>query len=57
MADRHKTPPLTFRPPADLRAWLAEVSKATGRAIGAIIIDALREYKERHNADPDTTGR
>lgn len=57
MADRHKTPPLTFRPPADLRAWLAEVSKTTGRAIGAIIIDALREYKERHNADPDTTGR
>lgn len=47
MSDRHKTPPLSFRPPADIRAWLTEIAETTGRPVGAIVIDALREYIEQ----------
>jgi hypothetical protein len=54
MTDRHKKPPLTFRPPADIRAWLAETADATGQPISVIVIDALREYKERHISETAT---
>jgi hypothetical protein len=55
MADRHKLPPLTFRPPADIRAWLAELAHITGEPIGAIITESLREHKERQWC-PDPKG-
>jgi len=53
MADRHKTPTVTFRPPADLRSWLTELARTTGRPVGAIVVSALREYKERSETGPE----
>jgi hypothetical protein len=51
--DRHKTPTITFRPPADLRSWLTDLARITGRPVGSIVVSALREYKERTEPEPD----
>lgn len=53
MADRHKTPTVTFRPPADIRSWLIELARITGRPVGAIVVNALREYKDRTETEPE----
>ncbi|MGH3283604.1 MAG: hypothetical protein ACRDPD_02770 [Streptosporangiaceae bacterium] len=54
MADRHKTPTITFRPTAEIRAWLIELAQTKGQPVGAIVIKALREYKDRHGeAEPE----
>lgn len=53
MADRHKTPTITFRPPADLWTWLTELARITGRPVGAIVVSALREYRERNKTGPE----
>lgn len=55
MTDRHKTPTITFRPPADLRSWLIELARITGRPVGAIVVNALREYKDRNETGPEAT--
>jgi hypothetical protein len=52
MSDRHRFPPLTFRPPADIREWLANLAETTGQPVGTIIVDALQEYKENHDVKP-----
>jgi predicted GIY-YIG superfamily endonuclease len=46
-ADRHRMQPLTFRPPRPLRAWLQAYAEATERPVGAIIAEALTEYRDR----------
>jgi len=43
--DRHKTTPISLRPPADLRAWLESYAELEGRAVRAVIIDALNAYR------------
>jgi hypothetical protein len=45
----HKDNPIPFRPPAgtDDRAWLLAHHKATGKPVNAILLLALREYRER----------
>ena len=51
MADRHKNPPIPFRPPDDDRAWLYQYAAATGQAINAILREALtllRKTKEQN---------
>lgn len=52
MSDRHKFPPLTFRPPVEIRTWLMDLSESTGQPVGTIIVDALQEYKENHDVKP-----
>jgi hypothetical protein len=45
MADRHKHPPLCFRPAGDDRDWLAAHAAATGTEPGRILRDALSAYR------------
>lgn len=47
MPSVHKHNSIPFRPPAGDRAWLLERAKQTGRAVNAILTEALREYRER----------
>lgn len=61
MPSQHKYPPLRFRPPEDDRIWLIDLAEKTGRAVNAILADALREYRhgvdaaahERRSRDPE----
>ena len=46
MTDRHKHPPLYFRPASeDDRAWLLAYVKTTGRKRNAILAEALAAYR------------
>lgn len=45
MIDRHKANPVTFRPPEGDRTWLYAHAKATGQSVGAILTEALAEYR------------
>jgi hypothetical protein len=53
----HKTNPITFRPPADGddREWLEKHATATGRAVGAVIVQAIREYRARETGGVTTS--
>lgn len=46
-ADRHKYKPIRFRPPEADRLWLMERHEKTGRAVNAILADALAEHRAR----------
>jgi WhiA C-terminal HTH domain len=53
---RHKHKPLSYRPPAAERAWLLAYADKTGRAVNAVLTDAVRAL--RKTTDPaaaDTT--
>ena len=43
--DRHKFKPIRVRPRELDRLWLAEHSAATGRAVNAIVADAIAAYR------------
>ena len=43
--DRHKFKPIRVRPRESDRLWLAEHSAATGRAVNAIVADAIAAYR------------
>ena len=43
--DRHKYKPIRVRPRESDRLWLAEHSAATGRAVNAIVSDAIAAYR------------
>lgn len=45
MTDRHKRPPVCFRPAEDDHQWLTEQSAATGRPVSAILAEALAAYR------------
>lgn len=47
--DRHKHPPIAYRPPSgtDDRAWLLQHAVATDSSVNAVITRALRELRER----------
>jgi predicted transcriptional regulator len=45
MPSQHKHPPVTFRPPPDLREWLYAHAEATGRSVGSILTQALEEAR------------
>lgn len=47
--DRHgpRPAPIPFRVPADDRDWLLGHAETTGRAVNAVLTQALREYREK----------
>lgn len=49
MADRHKPEdmPVSLRPPADLKAWLAAESARRGISRSALIVEAVEEKRDR----------
>ena len=47
MPDRHKHTPVRFRPPEADRLWLLQYAEHTGRAVNAILAEALAEYRAR----------
>lgn len=50
MPNQHKHPNLSFRPPADDRAWLLAYVERTGRPRNAILAEALAQYRARVEA-------
>ena len=51
MADRHKHPPIPFRPPEGDRAWLLAYAKETGRPVNAILAAILSAYRQKIEMD------
>ena len=49
MPNQHKHKPVAYRPPAELRDWLLAFAKRSGRAVNAVITDALSEYRIAHD--------
>jgi len=47
---QHKHPPIAFRPPEGDRAWLLEYAAATGRAVNAVLAEALAAYRAAQEA-------
>lgn len=49
MPDRHKPEdtPVTLRPPQELRAWLLSEAARRGISRSALIIEAIREKRDR----------
>jgi hypothetical protein len=45
MADRHKHPPIRFRPPEAERLWLAAYQERTGKPMNAILTEAVRRLR------------
>lgn len=48
MPDRHKSQPLRFRPPEEDRSRLLAYAEHTGRAVNAIVSEAIRDYLDKH---------
>jgi hypothetical protein len=59
MPNQHKYRPIPFRPPEGDRLWLAEYARRTGRAVNAIIAEAVAAYRaaREKDANPDLQGR
>jgi len=53
MPGQHKNSPLRVRPPADVRERLERYVTATGRAVNAIISQAIREWLDRNENGED----
>lgn len=51
MSGQHKYSPLRVRPPADVRKRLERYVAATGRAVNAIISQAIRDYLDRNESE------
>lgn len=49
--DRHKTHPVSVRLPDEERAWLIAYAKSIGRSRRWVLITALREFRERTEAN------
>jgi hypothetical protein len=50
-ADRHKNPPIPFRPPAADREWLAAYAERTGTPVNRVLADALAAYRAAVEGD------
>jgi hypothetical protein len=49
--DRHRQPPIPFRPPEADRAWLVEYAERASRAVNAVLAEALAEYRRRREQE------
>lgn len=45
MPDRHKHPPIRFRPPEADRLWLAAYQQETGKPMNAILTEAVQRLR------------
>jgi len=43
--DRHRNPAVQFRPGAETRAWLDELSEVTGRPVNQLAASAVELYR------------
>jgi hypothetical protein len=48
--DRHKHPPIGFRPQESDRRWLLQHAAETGKPLGALLGEALAAYRKRVEA-------
>lgn len=51
MPSQHKANPVTFRPPECDRLWLVTFAEKTGRAVNAILTEALADYRTKHETE------
>lgn len=51
MTDRHKHAPIRFRPPEADRLWLLAYAEETGRAVNAVLAEALAKYRSEREGD------
>lgn len=49
--DRHKHHPIPVRLPEADRSWLRDYAERTRRAINAVIVQAIAEYRKRHESE------
>lgn len=49
MPDRHKYPPIPFRPPEGDRLWLLAYAAETGRPVNQILAEALALHRKNHD--------
>lgn len=57
MADRHKHPPLFFRPGDGDRAWLESLTLPAGMTRNKLLAEMLSEYRQHHPHGPDMPDR
>jgi hypothetical protein len=55
MPSQHSHPPISIRPPEQLRTWLISYARQRDRPVRAVITDALEEYRARHDQEGPTT--
>ncbi len=53
MPSQHGHPPISIRPPGHLRDWLFDYAERHERAVRAVVIDALEEYRARREQKDD----
>ena len=52
MPNKHKYGPIPFRPsPEGLRHWLKDYARRTGKAVNAILNEALDAYRKQHEQE------
>jgi hypothetical protein len=51
MPSQHIYPPISIRPPEQLRKWLIEFARHQDRPVRAIVTEALEEYRARHDQE------
>jgi hypothetical protein len=49
MSSAHKRSPLSVRLPEGDQAWLADHAVKAGKAVNAVVVAAILEYRERHD--------
>jgi hypothetical protein len=51
MPSQHTHPPISIRPPEQLRTWLIAYARQHDRPVRAIVTEALEEYRARHDKE------
>jgi hypothetical protein len=51
MPSQHAHPPLSIRPPEQLRIWLVDYARRHARPVRSIVTEALEEYRARHDQE------
>ena len=57
MPNQQKYNPIGFRPPEPDRIWLLTYAKRTGRAVNAILTEALERFRADHDDEPREISR
>lgn len=57
MPSQHSHPPISIRPPEQLRAWLIAYARRHDRPVRSVITEALEEYRARHDQEGNDTMR